>query len=48
MHEFRTGLLPPITFGPDRRIGSHKAEFVCIDLITHSFEPTCSAPQEQK
>jgi ABC-type branched-subunit amino acid transport system substrate-binding protein len=48
MHDFRTGLLPPITFGPDRRIGSHKAEFVCLDLITHSFEPTCSAPSGTK
>jgi ABC-type branched-subunit amino acid transport system substrate-binding protein len=48
LRDFRTGLLPPITFGPDRRIGSHKAEFVCLDLLTHSFEPTCSVPPGPK
>ena len=48
LHDYRNGLLPPITFGPDRRIGSHKAEFVCLDLITHSFEITCSAPAGSK
>ncbi len=48
MRDFRTGLFPPLTFGPDRRIGSHKAELVCLDLITHSFEPSCSAPAGQK
>jgi len=48
MHDFRTGLFPPITFGPDRRIGSHKAEFVCLDLVSHSFEPSCSEPVTQK
>ncbi len=48
LHDFRTGLLPPITFGPDRRIGSHKAEFVCLDLLTHSFEPACSEPAGAK
>ncbi|HET9366053.1 MAG TPA: ABC transporter substrate-binding protein [Candidatus Angelobacter sp.] len=48
LHDFRTGLLPPITFGPDRHIGSHKAEFVCVDLLTHSFETTCSQPASGK
>ena len=48
MRDFRTGLFPPLTFGPDRRIGSHKAELVCLDLITHSFEPSCSTSAEQK
>src|SRR5262249_43534465 len=48
MHDYRTGLLPPITFGPDRRIGSHKAEFVCLDLVTHAFETACSAPEGTK
>jgi ABC-type branched-subunit amino acid transport system substrate-binding protein len=48
LHDFRTNLFPPLTFGPDRRIGSHKAELVCLDLMTHSFEPTCSAPAGEK
>jgi len=48
LHDFRTGLFPPLTFGPDRRIGSHKAELVCLDLLTHSFEPTCSTSPAAK
>ena len=44
LHDFHTGLFPAITFGPKRRIGSTKAEFVCVDVLAHAFEPTCSEP----
>ena len=44
-HDFRTGMLPGITFGPNRRIGSTKAEIVCVDLESHSFQPECGKPQ---
>jgi ABC-type branched-subunit amino acid transport system substrate-binding protein len=37
MRDFRTGLLPGITFGANRRVGSFKAEIVCVDLASHSF-----------
>jgi ABC-type branched-subunit amino acid transport system substrate-binding protein len=47
MRNFKTGLLPSITFGPNRRIGSFKAEIVCADLVSHSFQPECSKPQLQ-
>ncbi|HEY2233703.1 MAG TPA: ABC transporter substrate-binding protein [Candidatus Angelobacter sp.] len=44
MRDFRTGLLPGITFGANRRVGSFKAEIVCVDLASHSFQPECSKP----
>jgi ABC-type branched-subunit amino acid transport system substrate-binding protein len=44
MRDFRTGLLPGITFGTNRRVGSFKAEIVCVDLASHSFQPECSKP----
>ena len=47
MRDFRTGMLPGITFGPRRRIGSTKAEIVCVDLASHSFEPECGKPKSQ-
>jgi ABC-type branched-subunit amino acid transport system substrate-binding protein len=42
MRDFRTGLLPGITFGANRRVGSFKAEIVCVDLASHSFQAECS------
>ena len=42
MRDFRTGLLPGITFGANRRVGSFKAEIVCVDLTSHSFQAECS------
>jgi ABC-type branched-subunit amino acid transport system substrate-binding protein len=42
MRDFRTGLLPGITFSANRRVGSFKAEIVCVDLASHSFQPECS------
>jgi ABC-type branched-subunit amino acid transport system substrate-binding protein len=46
LHDFHTGLFPAITFGPNRRIGSTKAELVCVDVVAHAFEPTCSEPRK--
>jgi ABC-type branched-subunit amino acid transport system substrate-binding protein len=46
MRDFRTGLLPGITFGANRRVGSFKAEIVCVDLMSHSFQPECSKQQK--
>lgn len=42
MRDFRTGLLPGITFGANRHVGSFKAEIVCVDLASHSFQVECS------
>ena len=48
LSDFRTGLVPPITYGPKQRLGSRKAELVCVDVLSHSFEPTCSQPAKGK
>jgi ABC-type branched-subunit amino acid transport system substrate-binding protein len=45
MRDFKTGLLPGITFGPNRRIGSTRAEIVCVDLKSHSFQLECGKEQ---
>jgi ABC-type branched-subunit amino acid transport system substrate-binding protein len=42
MRDFKTGLLPGLTFGANRRVGSSKAEIVCVDLASHSFQTECS------
>ncbi|HEY2393995.1 MAG TPA: ABC transporter substrate-binding protein [Candidatus Angelobacter sp.] len=45
LRDFKTGLLPGITYGANRHIGSFKTEIVCVDLVSHSFQPECSKPQ---
>jgi ABC-type branched-subunit amino acid transport system substrate-binding protein len=37
LNEFNTGLIPPLTFGPNRRIGSSAAYFVMVDLEKKNF-----------
>jgi ABC-type branched-subunit amino acid transport system substrate-binding protein len=46
MRDFKTGLMPGITFGVNRHIGSLKTEIVCADLVSHSFQPECSKPAD--
>jgi ABC-type branched-subunit amino acid transport system substrate-binding protein len=46
MRDYKTGLLPGITFGVNRRVGSFKAEIVCVDLASHSFQKECGKPQK--
>jgi ABC-type branched-subunit amino acid transport system substrate-binding protein len=48
LHDFKTGLLPGITFGANRRIGSTRAEIVCADLDVKSFQTECGKPQRQE
>lgn len=36
-YEFETGLIPPITFGPNRRVGAYGAYAVSIDLQSKSI-----------
>jgi ABC-type branched-subunit amino acid transport system substrate-binding protein len=45
MRDYQTGLLPGITFGANRRVGSFKAEIVCVDLASHSFQTECGKSQ---
>lgn len=39
LYEYRTGLTPPITYGPNRRIGAMGAYVVVVDLKTKQFTP---------
>ena len=39
LHAFETGLSPPVTFGPDRRIGALGAHVVRVDPAGKSFVP---------
>ena len=38
-HDYRTGFAPPLTFGPNRRIGANGAYVVTIDLINKKLVP---------
>jgi ABC-type branched-subunit amino acid transport system substrate-binding protein len=38
-YEYRTGLTPPITYGPNRRIGALGAYVVMVDLKAKQFTP---------
>lgn len=48
LRDFKTGLLPGITFGANRRIGSTRAEIVCADLEAKSFQTECGRSQNPK
>jgi len=39
LYDFDTGVTPPITFGPGRRVGAAGAHVVATDLERHRFEP---------
>jgi hypothetical protein len=39
LHEFSTGLTPPLTFGPGRRIGSIGTHIVTLDLASKRGVP---------
>jgi ABC-type branched-subunit amino acid transport system substrate-binding protein len=39
LHRFDTGVTPPLTYGPNRRIGARGAHLVRIDLANQSYVP---------
>jgi len=39
LYAYKTGLTPPLTYGPNRRIGARGAHVVAVDLIKKSYEP---------
>jgi ABC-type branched-subunit amino acid transport system substrate-binding protein len=39
LHAFETGLAPPVTFGPDRRVGSFGGYVVEVDPAARAFRP---------
>jgi len=39
LYDFRTGLTPPLTYGPNRRIGARGAHVVAVDLLKKAYDP---------
>jgi hypothetical protein len=39
IRDFRTGVVPPLTFGPNRRVGSTGSYVVGIDLSKQQYVP---------
>lgn len=39
LHQFATGLTPPLSFGPGRRVGASGAHIVTVDLQARRFRP---------
>ena len=40
LYEFRTGLAPPLTFGPNRRVGADGAHVVAVDVERKQYAPS--------
>jgi ABC-type branched-subunit amino acid transport system substrate-binding protein len=39
LRDYRTGLVPPLTFDPNRHVGSKGAHVIDVDLVGHRFVP---------
>ena len=39
LYAFETGLTPPLSYGPNRRIGARGAHVVAVDLVNKSYQP---------
>jgi ABC-type branched-subunit amino acid transport system substrate-binding protein len=39
LYGYETGLTPPLSYGPNRRIGARGAHVVAVDLVKKSYEP---------
>jgi ABC-type branched-subunit amino acid transport system substrate-binding protein len=39
LYAYDTGLTPPLTYGPNRRIGARGAHVVAVDLMKKSYQP---------
>ena len=39
LHDFKTGVIPPVTFGPNRRVGSVGSYIVGVDLSKQQYVP---------
>lgn len=37
LYEYETGLMPPLTFGPNRRVGAYGGYIVSVDLASRAF-----------
>jgi hypothetical protein len=39
LYQFQTGVTPPLTYGPNRRIGARGAHIMTINLEKQTYEP---------
>lgn len=39
LRDYKTGVVPPLTFGPNRRVGANSCAVVTIDLINRHYVP---------
>jgi ABC-type branched-subunit amino acid transport system substrate-binding protein len=39
LYAYDTGLTPPLTYGPNRRIGARGAHVVAVDLLKKAYQP---------
>ena len=39
LYAYQTGLTPPLTYGPNRRIGARGAHLVTVDLVNKTYVP---------
>ena len=39
LYAYQTGLTPPLSYGPNRRIGARGAHVVAVDLVNKSYQP---------
>ena len=39
LYTFQTGLTPPLTYGPNRRIGARGAHVLAVDLVNKTYTP---------
>jgi ABC-type branched-subunit amino acid transport system substrate-binding protein len=39
LYQFKTGVTPPLTYGPNRRIGALGAHIVVVDLANERYAP---------
>jgi ABC-type branched-subunit amino acid transport system substrate-binding protein len=39
LYAFETGVTPPLSYGPNRRVGARGAHVVAVDLVNKSYQP---------
>lgn len=39
LYQYETGLTPPLTYGPNRRVGARGAHLVAVDLLNKKYQP---------
>ena len=50
LKDFKTGVVPPLSFGPNRRVGARGSFIVGIDPVNRQYKPLSDriVPKESK